>query len=105
MDDIDEMKRGENPQAIGSEREERGEKEKNLKQENTELHEYEEEDNEYISLSPWSEEDIEIEKMKKEISEFEEITRDNKKLPKWKGEDIEDFKDSIIRKRDELPKY
>ena len=93
------MKRCENPQAIGSEREERGEKEKNLKQENTELHESEEGngDNEYISLSPWGEEDIEIEKMKKKIDELEEIKRDNEKLLTWKGRYIEDYKDAVIR--------
>ena len=43
--------------------------------------------------------------MKKEISELEKIKRDNEKLLKWKEEYIEDFKDSIFRKRDELPKY
>ena len=77
MDDIDEMNRGENPQAVGSERKEGGEKEKNPKQENTELHEPEQGDgdNEYISLSPWGEEDIEIEKMKKKIDELEEIKK------------------------------
>ena len=44
-----------------------GGEEKKIKQENTE------DEEEFISLSPWSEEDIEIDKMKKEISELERL--------------------------------
>ena len=77
-----------------------GGEEKKIKQENTE-----EEEEQFISLSPWGEEDIEKEKMKKEISELERIKKDNERWINWKEEYIEDCKDSLVRKREELPKY
>ena len=47
----------------------RGE-EKKIKQENTE-----DDEEEFISLSPWSEEDIEKDKLKKEISKWERVKK------------------------------
>ena len=86
----------------------RGEKEKNPPKEyiswGEEDIEYEE-DNGYISLPPWSEEDIEIDKMKKRIDELEEIKSDHENLLKWKRTFIEEYKNELIKTRNELPKY
>ena len=75
----------------------------NKQQHLKEVH-YGEKRSQFISqyLSPWSEEDIEIEKMKKEI---DEIKRYNEKLLSWKRRYIQDYKDAVIRARDELTKY
>ena len=77
----------------------RGE-EKKIKQENTE-----DDEEEFISLSPWSEEDIEKDKLKKEISKWERVKKDNEYEIKWKEESIKDNKDDLVTRREKLPKY
>ena len=77
----------------------RGE-EKKIKQENTE-----DDGEEFISLSPWNEEDFEKDKLKKEISKWERVKKDNEYEIKWKEESIKDNKDDLMTRRKKLPKY
>ena len=77
-----------------------GGEEKKIKQENTE-----DDGEEFISLSPWNEEDFEKDKLKKEISKWERVKKINEDWIKRKEESIKDNKDDLVTRREELPKY